>query len=49
MRQYYKAAALAGALANPNLSDIKAEKWMAKYAAEVADAMLAEDEEYAKK
>jgi hypothetical protein len=49
IRQYYKAAALQGALGNPNLSDIKAAKWMATYAAEVADAMLAEDEWHAKK
>ena len=43
LRQYYKAAALQGALANPNLSDIKATAWMSAYVAELADALLAED------
>lgn len=47
LRQYYKAAALQGLLANPE--DPGAIESAAAFAGRYADAMLAEDEEHARK
>lgn len=48
MRQYYKAAALQGMLANPRYSVTWLESASVRSCAKAADAMLAEDEEHAK-
>jgi hypothetical protein len=42
LRDYFAAKALAGILANPNLTDCKASKWATDYAYEAADAMIAQ-------
>ena len=42
MRGYIATKALCGALANPSLSDVKSANWMAVYACECADALIAE-------
>jgi hypothetical protein len=42
LRDWFAGQALAGILANPALVDVKAAKWVASYAYEIADTMLAE-------
>ena len=41
LRDWFAGQALAGILSNPSLSDTKAALWVANYAIEAADAMLA--------